>query len=189
MSCGSQRLGRALRRDECGSWRINGTSGHIYADGNGWRLYVACRSARAWTAAKGRLGFCRVTQDGDDEGVLCLDSLPSPEQAAIIRRTLGIRKRKAVSEATVERLRQTGFQHTVNRGFSGQDARDEAAPSHPAQMAAEIVHSERTGCGAGRLARSCHPTNGRATRPIAKPSTSSADRAGEDGGPVRGGYR
>jgi hypothetical protein len=115
---------RALRRDECGAWRINGTSGHVYAAGNGWLFYVATGSPRAWTAAKERLAFCTVTQDGDDEGVLRLDGLPTPEQATAIRKTLGIRKRKAVSEETVERLRQTGFQHTLNRGFSVPHAQD-----------------------------------------------------------------
>jgi hypothetical protein len=84
----------ALRRDECGDWCINCEHGHVYAAGNGWLFYVATRSPRAWTAAKERLALCTVTQAGDDEGVLRLDGLPTPEQATAIRKTLGIRKRK-----------------------------------------------------------------------------------------------
>jgi hypothetical protein len=61
---------RALRRDECGAWRIAGKQGsiHTWGDGKTWVLYVACRSERHWTATKARLSFCTVTQDGDDEG-------------------------------------------------------------------------------------------------------------------------
>jgi hypothetical protein len=35
--------GRALRRDECGAWRINGKHGsiHTWGDGQSWVLYVA----------------------------------------------------------------------------------------------------------------------------------------------------
>src|SRR6185295_18631067 len=87
--------GRALRRDECGAWRIDGKRGsiHSWGDGATWVLYVSCRSGRHWTATKDRLSFCDVTQDGDDEGCLRLSRLPMPEQAAVIRDALGIRKK------------------------------------------------------------------------------------------------
>lgn len=86
--------GNSLRLDECGDWRIRGRCGHIAAwgDGETWSLYVQCRSSRHWTATKQRLDFCRVMQDGDDEGVLRLMALPAPEQAAAIRKALGIRQ-------------------------------------------------------------------------------------------------
>jgi hypothetical protein len=86
----------ALRLDECGAWRINGRKGHGYTwgDGESFVLYVACGSARAWSAAKKRLAFCRIVQDGDDEGCWRLLGLPSPEQAEAIRRVLGIRRRR-----------------------------------------------------------------------------------------------
>jgi hypothetical protein len=96
---------RALRRDECGAWTISGTRGtvHTWGDGKTWVLYVACRSALHWTHTKKRLGFCQVTQDGDDEGCLRLHQLPTVEQAAVIRDALGIRKRQHVSAAVLER--------------------------------------------------------------------------------------
>ena len=87
--------GRALRRDECGAWRIDGKRGsiHTWGDSKTWVLFVAGRSGRHWTAIKDRLSFSDVTQDGDDEGCLRLHRLPTPEQAAAIRDALGIRKK------------------------------------------------------------------------------------------------
>ena len=83
-----------LRRDECGDHRINGKRGHIYRDGAGFLLYVTTgESKRRWTNTKQRLGFCRVTQDGDDEGCLHLDRLPTRAEAGLIRQALRIRRR------------------------------------------------------------------------------------------------
>lgn len=83
----------SLRLDECRAWRINGQHGHITTygpSGSGWQLYVACRSSQHWTWTKKRLDFCQVTQDGDDEGCLRLIEMPTEEQAAAIRKVLGI---------------------------------------------------------------------------------------------------
>jgi hypothetical protein len=68
-----------LRRDECGDWAIWGNNGHIYAVPEGYQLMVGCdfdnvrwSSAKGWESAKKRLGFGRVTQDGDCEGSVIL---------------------------------------------------------------------------------------------------------------------
>jgi hypothetical protein len=52
-----------------------------------------------------------VVQDGDDEGILDLEGLPTPEQAVEIRDILGIRKRRDLSDEERERLaaRMRGF--------------------------------------------------------------------------------
>jgi hypothetical protein len=102
---------RALRRDECGAWTITGTRGtiHTYGDGKTWIMYVSCRSNRHWSWVKKALGFCRVALDCDGEGTLRLQQLPTTEQATVIREELGIRKRQAVSEATLERLKAFSF--------------------------------------------------------------------------------
>jgi hypothetical protein len=95
----------ALRRDACGDYAISGKSGHIYADGSGFLLCVSTgESARRWNNVKGRLAFCRLTQDGDDEGCLHLDRLPNPAEADLIREALGIRKRRHLSEEELARL-------------------------------------------------------------------------------------
>jgi hypothetical protein len=101
---------RALRRDELAAWRVQGTRGHIYTDGRGWVLYVSGRSVRHWSAVRAKLAtFATITQDGDDEGVARLHDLPAPEQAAVIREALGIRKRVAVSTSWRDRLRRFAF--------------------------------------------------------------------------------
>jgi hypothetical protein len=62
-------------------YAIFGKSGHGYADGDGFLLYVMTgESPRRWGFVKKRLAsFCRPSQDGDDEGCLRLDRLPSPK--------------------------------------------------------------------------------------------------------------
>jgi hypothetical protein len=103
---------RALRRDECGAWTITGSRGtiHTWGDGRTWVLYVRCHSSRHWTATKARLAFCKVTQDGEEEGCLRLSHLPIAEQAEQIRDALGIQKRREVSAGVLERLRSFAFE-------------------------------------------------------------------------------
>jgi hypothetical protein len=98
---------RALRRDECGAWRITGARGsiHTWGDGKTWVLWVGCRSGLHWTFTKRRLAFCAVTQDGDDEGCLRLHALPTADQAEELRAVLGIRKPVELAPETLERLR------------------------------------------------------------------------------------
>lgn len=94
---------RALRRDECGAWRVNGERGHVYTwgDGKSWLLYIQADSLRRWSSFKKQLAFCRVAQDGDNEGCLRLFGLPTAEQASAIRDALGIRKRTVYSPETL----------------------------------------------------------------------------------------
>jgi hypothetical protein len=49
---------------------------------------------RTWTYLKNRLSFCRVTQDGGDEGYFRLFDLPTPEQAVLIRKAIELKRRK-----------------------------------------------------------------------------------------------
>jgi hypothetical protein len=102
----------ALRRDECGDWRIGGTVGKVFASLGtidqpktpGYAIYVERETSRAWTAAKSKLGFCRLTNDGDSEGLLSLDRLPTPDEAEAIRSACGIKKKRAYSEETLAAL-------------------------------------------------------------------------------------
>jgi len=90
---------RALRRDTCGDWVIKGNRGHICADGCGFLIIVVSmrRSIRVWPNIKGKLDFCRVTQDGDDEGCLHLDHLPMPKEADLIRHVLRIKRKRQLT--------------------------------------------------------------------------------------------
>jgi hypothetical protein len=95
---------RTLGRDECGDWAINGRLGHIFSDGAALLLYVTTEeSVRRWNNIKHRLNFCRVVQDGDDEGCLQLDRMPAPTEAGVIREALGIRRRRHLSPEELAR--------------------------------------------------------------------------------------
>ena len=89
---------RAFWRDTCGDWAIWGKRGHIYADGSGF-LIVVCTGGfiRLWANTKRKLDFCRVTQDGDDEGCLHLDHLPTPKEAELIRHALRIKRKRQLT--------------------------------------------------------------------------------------------
>src|SRR6185312_10766361 len=96
----------ALRRDECGDWRIEGHQGYVYAVPGGFSIFVLTETARAWTYAQRALSFATLAQDGDTEGSLFLDRLPTNEEAKIIRRACGIPKRVERSEATIAAMRE-----------------------------------------------------------------------------------
>lgn len=114
-------LGAKARRDECGDACIVGKRGNIHADGTGFSVAVMLDTARAWAAARKKLGrFCRLVAAGDTEGVLHLPGLPTREQAAALRAVLGIAKRpvytpelleakRAVARAARQRLTARGF--------------------------------------------------------------------------------
>ena len=90
----------AMRRDECRLWTIRGSRGCVstWGDGQTWMLAVGSKTPRHWTFAKQRMasfpGLAQLTQDGDEEGVFRLMRLPTPEEAAEIRRAAGVRQSK-----------------------------------------------------------------------------------------------
>ncbi len=94
------RLPRSCDGTNAGWWIIGGRRGaiHTWGDGKTWGAYVVARSTRHWTMIKRRLAFMTVTQDGDDEGCLRLFALPTPEEAALIRDALLLRKRRTLTE-------------------------------------------------------------------------------------------
>jgi hypothetical protein len=118
-----------LRRDECGWWVIRGRYGSFqtWGDGKTWVAYVMCCSDRHWTITKRRLGFMKVTQDGDDEGCLRLFDLPTQERAAVIRDVLGLRKRRTLSKESRDKLIAAG----VNRRFRAGARPEASGTGHP----------------------------------------------------------
>jgi hypothetical protein len=109
---------RALERPMCrgwiGDWQISGSDGHIMTDGREFVFYISTESPRRWTGIKKRLGFCRLTQDGDDEGCLYLERLPKADEAVLIREAIGIRKRRHLTpEALVALERDFRDAHAV----------------------------------------------------------------------------
>lgn len=114
----------ARRRDECGDWRIAGRFGHIYAvpgslDRPGFQIFIA-RSARWWANAKAALKlFADLANDGDDEGVLFLDRLPTAEEAETIRHYVGLAKKRVLSDEERERLASLGHRFQKRSDVEG----------------------------------------------------------------------
>jgi len=120
-----------LRRDLCGDWVIVGTRGHILTDGVNAFAYLPAGTARRWAKAKRVLSFMAVTQDGDDEGILRLDGMPTPEQAKIIRKVLGLRQRTELSEAGRAELKNRFKSSSQRGGSDGLIDVPDAAPTNP----------------------------------------------------------
>lgn len=94
-----------LKVDECGDWNIVGLRGHIFTDGNFWYLFVSPESVRKWNIIKKQLPFMTLHQDGDDEGILKCDRMPFLVEAMEIRKVIGIRPTKKLTEEQREALK------------------------------------------------------------------------------------
>jgi hypothetical protein len=86
-----------IRRDDCGDYALFGRLGHIYAVPEGFQLVIRGESSRRWHFVKQRLSFCRLANDGDDEGSLFFERLPTVAEAALIREALAIRRAAVIS--------------------------------------------------------------------------------------------
>jgi hypothetical protein len=118
---------KALRRDECSDWRINGRWGHIYAvpgmtahglaPGEGFQLCFRGapefeeppKGSKALSFARQAMSFAETALDGDGEGVMFLHRLPTAAEAEIIRDKFGIPKKREISDE--ERARLAGMGH------------------------------------------------------------------------------
>jgi hypothetical protein len=108
----------ALRRDECGDWRIQGKSGHIYATPGGVQIVYSSaeESPKAWTYARKALcAFASLSQDGEFDGALFLDRAPAEAEAAVIRDKLGIPKKRELSEDTLAAFQEAGVASQYRR--------------------------------------------------------------------------
>src|SRR5262245_24394302 len=97
--------GNQMRLDECRTWIIMGKWGYVatWGDGARWFNYCAPGSARRWDKirrALSPLGKC--TQEGDDEGIIRIDRLPTAEEATAIRKAVGLSKRPFVNPEVVK---------------------------------------------------------------------------------------
>jgi hypothetical protein len=121
-------LERPICRGWLGDWQISGKSGHVMTDGHGFAIYVATNeSPRRWTAVKKRLGFCRVTQDGHDEGCLYINRLPTAVEADLIREATGIRKRRHLSPEALVALERA--RASIKMPFRGDSVRQNEVPA------------------------------------------------------------
>ena len=129
--------GTQMRLDECRTWTIMGKRGYVatWGDGARWFIYCAPGSSRKWNnirQALSPLGKC--TQAGDDEGIIRIDALPTPEQAVLIRKAIGLSKRPAVNPEVVK----GNLSRPSVWPIQGQSTRERPDPAHCAtQEAAE----------------------------------------------------
>jgi hypothetical protein len=99
---------RRIEMLESPAYRVRSRSGHMVIS----RIEVEL--------AEQRLNFCRLTQDGDDEGCLHLDRLPTKIEASAIREALGIRKRRHLSPAsTAQVISALGLKQSCANSPSG----------------------------------------------------------------------
>lgn len=94
-------------KDECNDPNIVGTKGHVYVDGDGsygpW-FYVMAEGMNL----KKRLSFMLTWQG---ECVYKLDRLPTEEEAAMVRKVVGLRKKKTLSAEHLEKLHQASLKY------------------------------------------------------------------------------
>ena len=129
--------GNQMRLDECRAWTIRGKRGYVatWGDGARWFIYCAPGSGRKWNNLRrdlSHLGKC--TQDGDDEGIIRIDALPTPEQAVLIRKAIGLTKRPALNPEVVK----ANLSRPSVSPVQGHSTREHTGPVHCAtQEAAE----------------------------------------------------
>jgi hypothetical protein len=96
---------RRLKRDTCDDWIISARRGHFSTDGLSFYIYLKLKTPRRWEFAKQTLQFLTVSQDGDNEGIFIIRDIPTTEQAAVIRKVLGLRKAPNLTEKQRQTIR------------------------------------------------------------------------------------
>lgn len=102
-----------LRRDECGDWSLLGRFGRVYSTASGFLIIISgwaendapWLTARGWNNCKKDMEFMTLKNDGDEDGAFMFDRLPTASEASLIRKYVGLRKKKNVSEEMLERLK------------------------------------------------------------------------------------
>ncbi len=108
---------KALRQDEHGEWVIYGKRGHIDAVPEGFQLCYFARYVFTepggygpllpdYAAAKRKLAFCKLAQDGTGEGIFFLDRLPDDAEAGAIRDVFKIFRVPNISEEARDARRE-----------------------------------------------------------------------------------
>ena len=104
------RIANKYYKDECSDYNILGTKARVFVDQSYWYIYIFGYS---WSLAKRYLSFMEVFQDGDHEGILKLNRMPSFKEAMIIRRIAGFRKKRVLSASdrkkAIERIQNFMF--------------------------------------------------------------------------------
>lgn len=96
-------------RNECGDSNLFGKKGKVFVDSPKYPFwYIFISETRQWNQIKKRLSFMIVSQDGDNEGILKLDRFPTKTEASVIRKIVGLRKKKELSPKHLQILMESG---------------------------------------------------------------------------------
>src|SRR4051794_25427215 len=79
------------------AWCIDGRHATIETDSASWFVLLRCKSKRAWSAAKRKLGFMLLIDDLIDGGRFVLDRMPSAQEASVVRKVAGLKKKPNLS--------------------------------------------------------------------------------------------
>jgi hypothetical protein len=113
---------KRIKKDTYGDWNIVGIRGHISTEGDYWYVYCDCNSVRKWTFTKKQLSFMEIHQDGDDEGILKCSRMPFRDEAKEIRKVIGVRPKRVISEEHRAKLLSFSFPRS-KQGVSGDSMR------------------------------------------------------------------
>lgn len=89
------KMGVSERRIRLNEYRwviLQGDRSTINYDGKWWYICFLDLTPIKWKNVKKKLSFMEVSQDGDDEGILRLDRMPTEIEFEIIRKLGGFRK-------------------------------------------------------------------------------------------------
>jgi hypothetical protein len=124
----------SVRRDDCGDWIIAGSRGTIRACNGKYLVYIPSGSAMAWTYAKKQLAsFTTPHQDGDDEGILTLSRMPDENEAATLRRYIGLRQTRDIPPDRAQNLWNPAQKPRIGPHMRPQQSH---APLRPGDMGA-----------------------------------------------------
>jgi len=97
-----------ISRDELQYWNITGTKGKIETDGTYWYIYAEGNNLEK------RLSFMEPQMNGLS---FKLDRMPTEEEAEIIRKIVGLKKKKQYSAEYLEVLKIRGKSLSKKGGF------------------------------------------------------------------------
>ena len=89
---------------------------NVRFDPLGFQIYVERKSVREWSFAKKPLKpFAKLTNDGDEEGMLFLDRLPTADEAEVIRQYVRVAKKRVLSDEERARLLSATVGHRFKK--------------------------------------------------------------------------
>lgn len=107
------KISNKIEIDACGDPNIYGKKGKLFVGKPFWFIYIFDGN---WNVSKRKLRFMILSQDGDQEGILKLDRLPTIKESAIIREIGGFKQKRELSPEHREKLVEAGKKFRFTNG-------------------------------------------------------------------------